>query len=157
MIPNEILEHGLMLQEHIKSPVYLAGGAVRDTLLGREVKDYDFFIPKFEAKNLPWEKRGKAIPVGKDYDPDFYVKEQEVDGHIVQHIIVNNPTYRVRNFDIDLCEVWINFSNMEVGCTSGFKRSIEEKAFRYYKTLSRNENHLERVKEKYPEYKVIEV
>jgi len=56
-------------EEFPKAEIYLVGGAVRDLLLGRKCKDYDFIIREVEANDLQrfLEKRGKVNLVGKTF------------------------------------------------------------------------------------------
>lgn len=60
---------GDILRQHETSQVYLVGGAVRDIILGRETKDYDFVVAGIPASDLEkfLSERGEVNLVGKSF------------------------------------------------------------------------------------------
>jgi len=65
-----------------ESEVYLVGGAVRDLLIRRETKDYDFLVRRIPAETLGafLKKHGKVSWVGKQFGVfKFYPKDLEVE------------------------------------------------------------------------------
>jgi len=58
-----------LLREFPKSDIYLVGGAVRDAILGRKTKDYDFVVTGVPAGRLAGflKKRGEVNLVGKNF------------------------------------------------------------------------------------------
>jgi len=58
-----------LLKEFPKSDVYLVGGAVRDAVMGRATKDYDFVVTKVPAVKLAafLKKHGEVNLVGKNF------------------------------------------------------------------------------------------
>lgn len=66
--------------------IYLVGGAVRDLLLGRETKDFDFLIRRVSAEKLRdfLKEHGKVNWVGKNFGvykfmPNGIVLEEQID------------------------------------------------------------------------------
>lgn len=58
-----------LIKKFPQAEIYLVGGAVRDILLGRETKDFDFVVGKVEAKELEkfLSKLGEVNLVGKSF------------------------------------------------------------------------------------------
>src|SRR5262245_45947141 len=58
-----------LLETFPKVEAYLVGGAVRDALMGRGTKDFDFVVRNVDAKDLKrfLAKRGKIDLVGKRF------------------------------------------------------------------------------------------
>ncbi|MEK7653426.1 MAG: CCA tRNA nucleotidyltransferase [Patescibacteria group bacterium] len=58
-----------LMKKNTAAEIYLVGGAVRDILLGRETKDFDFVVRKVDAKELEkfLSKLGEVNLVGKSF------------------------------------------------------------------------------------------
>lgn len=58
-----------LLKQFPQARVYLVGGAVRDALIGRPTKDFDFVVAKVEAKDLEkfFSELGEVNLVGKSF------------------------------------------------------------------------------------------
>lgn len=66
---NKIMDNVMSAVAQIISPVYLVGGSVRDRLLGREPKDYDFATPLLpdEIESAVRDAGYKAFIAGKRF------------------------------------------------------------------------------------------
>lgn len=88
-------EFGFVLKLSQKFPdskIYLVGGAVRDILIGRQTKDYDFVVTKVSAKLLEefFSDLGKVNLVGKSFGVFKFVPE------------INGLEDKIEAFDIAL-------------------------------------------------------
>ena len=102
----------------------IAGGAVRDYMCGKPVRDIDIFIQAQEYQERQWRGSGPALPTipgyitprnhmradNQEYDPNFLVFEYfGIDpGEIpIQLIFVPGRVLdHIQGFDMDLCKMW---------------------------------------------------
>jgi len=83
--------------EKIVSPVYMVGGAVRDQLLGKEPKDYDFATPLSpEEVEKAIKKAGRRVyAIGKKFGTlGFKVKDKNGKWQYVEVTTFRHETYK---------------------------------------------------------------
>lgn len=176
-LPIGILKFGSKLQEvcdrQSLGTVILAGGAPRDIDNGRDVKDYDFYVPITVFKTIIKAAAATILGVPTSYedkDGEYAFEVMNV-GDNVQVILVEDPVAEVDNFDINLCKIYIDFKKGELVRTQEYLDDVEGQyitcAMKYapptrkifmdnpfYKEMAGHENHLKRVKDKYPTWVV---
>lgn len=156
--------------------VALAGGAVRDLLLNRPIKDYDFVIVVNEEKKNFKESLdklfadfGKLLGVYIYYaGGDGYGEEDkqsvykfEYLGEEVNLLCYNQPEHIsaviAKNFDIGLCMCYYN-DKLGFMVHAEFIENFKTKQLTGYRThfgganAVNGTNHLKRVNKKYPEF-----
>jgi hypothetical protein len=141
----------------------LAGGCLRDLILGKEIKDYDIFL-NFDlshpatAVQLNEEIFGK----GKVLPPEATQNMRaEVKGLIKYHnaavdiIVVDCPNIRdlVKTFDASICQVWTEKvgDDIIVFCSENFLRYMRDKSWLWY-TIVPTSAHLDRLVDKFGPY-----
>ena len=149
--------------DFICTPLAVAGGAVRDTLLGRPVKDIDVFYrePIIRTAGL----KPMSATAMKELIPDFESTiEQEYgdrlavwdDGNGLQFIQVpdfqEDPigNWIIQSFPCSLSEVW--FDGTQLCMTSAFIDAVVKKELRFKDNAK--PGYVERIKAKYPDFKV---
>jgi Poly A polymerase head domain len=138
------------LQRAIPGSVHIAGGAVRDTLLDRPIKDIDIFVPHTAGEEAAALLRSQFgyVKVGewKQYldfsDPlvERVAKFEKADETIPVCLIgltkALDPHDNVARFDFGVCmAAWAGGDSMIT--SNAFKRDIESKTF----TLCRADNY----------------
>lgn len=163
-------------------PAWIAGGALRDIFHKKAVKDIDIFLPEeptytkrlrlwhalmgFDyshpngGKPLPKDTTGK-LPAAwddekKDYDGSFIVLGPGPcwKGLPVQLIIgdFNSPTEVIADFDIELCKAYIHGAKFIT--SSGFQRDSLNKTITLITGKIRENDHINRVQAKYPDFRL---
>lgn len=173
LIPDEILTFGCRIlgASQSKANVMLAGGAIRDALNGKEVKDYDFFIDKrymhsiinyiHRINGYPYKikgsERGILCDEGEYKFSVVNVKIENFDKP-VQLIFVDDYYSVLSKFDIGLCQIGFSFNTGALLKTEAYKEDVENKTITVFKdNLKPNTDHEKRVRDKYPNHKVIYV
>ena len=147
----------------------IAGGALRDLFLGKEVKDVDIFIPIKsrdiedehisdvyslfpEAEPHPSHTYGvKSSPEDEERDL-FAIFKMERNG-IKYDLIFGTPqSCDMNNFDINICQIIFNGSDLIV--SPFFIEAVRDRHIRVLNInrTDRNRARLERIASKYPEY-----
>jgi hypothetical protein len=138
------------LQRAISGRVHIAGGAVRDTILGRPIRDVDIFLPHDDADPAAALLRAEFgyVKVGewKQYhgfsDPMLVrvAKFEKADETIPICLIglARNlfPYENIARFDFGLCMAFWQGGATTVLTNDRFKRDVESKTF----TLCRADN-----------------
>lgn len=143
--------------------VFIAGGAIRDTLNSKPIKDFDFFI---QTPNIPdvniihvgetrfVEAAGAESLVG---NPDFKVYTS-VGGYAstagqYQLIFSTNDIYTVvAKFDINICKCWYGH-NSGICTTPEYEQGIRDK--KIVANLNCTNDRINRMKDKYRDFKVL--
>jgi len=139
--------------------VSIAGGAVRDTLFGKPVKDVDLYIRyvttplknKF-IKEHSLEKKSKDEYDETDFDVWHDPKKPDIDIIFHRGTIDN---FIKSSFDCSICEVWYNFKH-GLSYTENFDKGRDEKRIYIYRDRCSSHlasKHLERVLDKYTDWK----
>lgn len=154
----------LLVAEHgLKIGANLAGGCLRDFILGNheKLKDYDLFFSGVDIEvlaTLPEEIFGNAKIL-----PNEAVKNmrEEVKGLVKYHqscidiVIVDCQSIRdtVKTFDASLCQVWVEDVGGEVGvfCTYEFLEYVNKKVWYWFQDVPTSD-HLNRLVAKYGQY-----
>lgn len=160
----------LALKElHERFGAVLMGGAVRDTLLGKPVKDYDVYI-NFEYFS---ELEAYLEELGLEYEEHLYIKGDAAYDHqylwnvldikgdaLDWQIMLYDPQKSFRDildsFDIGLCMVALN-GDMLIQ-TEKFLKDKDSKTLTVYRNgwgETGVEAHINRLLEKYPDYTVV--
>lgn len=140
----------------------LAGGAVRDALLGAPVKDYDVFIPYDDE----WAGNNEATRVDKhseEYmDKDFVwaVFRATYLGEAVDIIMTDpyketSPEALLMDFDVNLCRVALTEHGLFED--DSFRQDAENKLITITERpiTPRNMIRAKRLQEKYPEFRIV--
>jgi hypothetical protein len=161
----------------------IAGGAVRDYVLGKEVKDIDVFVyakdgPDMAKKvaklieNDDWEMNDDDQAADVEYLSSAGLRRLEgvvdltfLDEHNVQLIGVSNtefsPDWLMQDFDIGLCRAYFQEPNL-FRLTDEFARDVRDRTLtlyhgpedpRYERSLER----IERLKKKFKDFKGVTV
>jgi hypothetical protein len=156
---TDIMEY-FIRQDH-SNKIRLAGGAPRDLLLGAEVSDWDFFIPRettLSKYDLTWfgftrdvSKPKPMYAIGSQlFETSTWMK-----GDAKVQLIYSNQ--QIDDFDISTCQVALDMQG-KVYVTSAFETSAEYRIhcvyLRAYNSLYQLTHglfdHLPRVLKKYP-------
>ena len=145
----------------------LAGGCVRDTIYGREVKDYDFYMigGDFELRQVferyPNHKvQAKPDLIAAGYPLDFIMTVidtgEYIDGKELQIMVVHSEQFNSLeefvdlNFDFGICKVMYD----ERGVTElfDFKQDEQDHTITYHPSKYNyfSQDHADRLVAKYP-------
>ena len=151
---------------------FLGGGAVRDLLLGKEIKDWDFYFPFRATKDskelMDLVKRtlgdevllGLSIPrFDADYDDTFLVlnliSQKTIPNKKLEFIFSGQ---QIEDFDHAICQCSINCATFQLETTSWFDRCVADKIHRIFTCNLNNRftthksihDHTKRIQKKYP-------
>jgi len=162
------IETGLSALKAVQTVVpeaLLAGGYLRDCLLGREPKDIDIFIPYQGAEIRAF----RELPGAHTDIPECYMEQSEVAsvGSLrgfempVQVIELRpglNPLDRVKAHDFGICQVWSSGDGFS--CTPAFLHDIRCATFTLTecndaKEYARSMRRWYRLSKKYPDYTLV--
>jgi len=140
--------------------LYIGGGYLRDSLLGRAVKDIDVYLyltggwERNESMIIDLVKQGKITQLGTPYDSSMFHFIGESKGGRINMIFPKIPMASVvASYDINLCKVFYNVKTDTLYQRSGFLKDAKNKTITV-NSLYHHSGHLKRVMEKYPEYSV---
>lgn len=159
---REILE--VVRWEFSGSHPVIGGGALRDSILGRPIKDVDVFLRAKDHEHLNSELTTFIRPpilvqhgYGRADMHGAWNFNQQLSGYDVQLILAdfNDLHDLAHTFDIGIARV--TFDGVKLYVTDEFKRDAEDKAFRIHRCdnqyeLERSLRRVERLKAKYPEF-----
>ena len=161
----------LSMIELIDPTAIVAGGAPRDWYFGKEASDIDIFFYFRADLNIPtieyqlervgfcnFKSLGKRELETDDSqyskNPNLrYAWQAEIDGEVVQLILMNAPTFlsAVPKFPLNICRIW--YKRSEINLTQDFKRAVKWKAIVKCDNLyADSDRYLEKIKSKFPEY-----
>ena len=151
---------------------FLGGGAVRDLLLGKEIKDWDFYFPFRASKDskelIDLTKRilGDEVHVSlltstfdADYDDSFLVlnllSQKTIPNKKLEFIFSGQ---QIEDFDHAICQCSINCATFQLETTSWFDRCVADKIHRIFTCNLNNRftthksihDHTKRIQKKYP-------
>ena len=128
----------------------LAGGAVRDLLLNRDIKDYDFWVGK-DSKNIPNLLSAGGLYCRSTYEKNlsnsvlFVMKYGNIDVVVVD--IEVGAGCVLKNFDMSLCQVGISMSGV-IYASKDFLFTVKTRK-NFYTEPSK---HVQRIKDKFPTF-----
>ena len=144
----------------------IAGGAARDLINGKSFKDVDFFIPA----PSPFDLARISISIGR-FAADLKKKETLLED---SYDIATGGPIRISIENLDICILHESFTaeklvstfdmvssqawleplkdGFEAAATELFYELNKKKVLGLYEDLSGSAGHIERVKEKYPDY-----
>lgn len=161
----------LSMIELIDPTAIVAGGAPRDWYFGKEASDIDIFfyfrtdlclsVVEFQLQQIGFfglKSLGKhELETDESQyskNPSLrYVWETEVDGEVVQLILMDSPTFlgAVSRFPLNICRIW--YKTGQINLTQDFKRAVRWKAIVKCGNLyADSDRYLEKIKSKFPEY-----
>ena len=172
-LPSDIIDIMSLLGTVWGDQCFLGGGAVRDLLMGKVVKDWDFYFPFVSHNNYGgcldslnkifdgWVKN-KLIPTKLDedrYDDNYLV----IAGLSVKTIPSKKLEFifsgqQIKDFDHAICQCSINCATFELETTKWFDRCVEDMIHRIftcnlptpYATNKSIHDHTKRIQAKYP-------
>ena len=144
----------------------IAGGVARDLINGKEFKDVDIFIPAPTATDLSRISMDIGFFATELQDkPKFLVNYFYTTKTLVRIGISNldicilndissDPEKLVSTFDMVSSQAWLEpvKDGFEVKATDLFYELNDKKVLGFYEEVSGGKGHIERVKEKYPDY-----
>lgn len=151
-------------QDH---PVYIAGGFLRDSLLGRPVKDIDVYIllgenaelKRFAHKPTVYKKMTSVTYEGDPSNCIRNVYQCTSAGFDRINIItmgpyVNFSEFIENSFDIGLCKIYYDVGAGTLHTTPEFEKDVRNKTLTVSHYSPEND-HLRRILAKYPKYTVV--
>lgn len=169
MITKERLEQfqeilRVVAWEFPRSRPVIGGGALRDSILSRPIKDVDVFIRAQDYATLDSSLTRHIRPpiivehgYGRDDMYGAWDLIQHIEGYEVQLILAdfNNLRDLAHTFDIGLSRV--TYDGTELYVTPEFQADVIDKAFRIRRAesqyeLDRSLRRVERHRQKYPEF-----
>lgn len=103
IIVRSVLE---FIQQEKKNTV-LAGGAVRDTILGVQPKDYDIFVPS----STPKDKKAIVAKLSKEFNIDgFRDKHQDYEGTTIKSYKIDPDAFKNEGPDLQRLDYVWNFT-----------------------------------------------
>jgi len=143
---------------------WVAGGLLRDYILDRKPKDVDIYTtnPELESILSKGSTRGASSfkPRGKEYAYTMNGIKQVYSvefPELIADIIVLAPgvgdfeRWMRSNFDADICKVWWDGSQLHL--TEEFERDVRNKTITYHPEAPSNNDHIERIMKKYPDFR----
>jgi hypothetical protein len=143
------------------NPSIVAGGAVRDTLLDRPVKDIDVFERraqslatalggKLEVRS-EWVQYPNAYSIADITGTAFGVPIQIIG------LFEKDPIADVEHYDAGICQCWVTANSSEAKMTDSCRHDIANKTITYFGDAGlRNEKRVARLKEKFPDFEFVE-
>ena len=175
-LPSDIIDIMSLLGTRWGPECFLGGGAVRDLLLGKEVKDWDFYFPYTPMdESLSVIQQLKMILGDKykisnyTFDPDSYLITHYSDHYLVlavtSQVTIPGKKFdfifsgqKISDFDHAICQCSINCATFELETTKWFDRCVTDKIHRIftcnlntsYVTNKAIHDHTKRIQSKYP-------
>lgn len=162
-------DHLLMCMQTVgfdSDKVAIAGGAIRDTLLGKPVKDIDILVG--QHANLTREQSINMIQEFSDYEAEPMGNASGYNSDVwrvppfqdefplpIEIILLDSSLdARLDSFDYDICKVAYNRNGLML--STQFVRAVETATIRplegrLLSPWGNETNHLARIREKYPE------
>ena len=154
---------------------FLGGGAVRDLLLGKEVKDWDFYFPYEDTTNAVAMRSIIQKLLTNDAIISVYNISEDGDwitsysNYLVFNVKMTNTIpnktlelifsgQQISDFDHAICQCSINCATLELETTKWFDKCVEEKIHRIFThslttpkaTHKSIHDHTKRIQKKYP-------
>lgn len=140
---------------------YIAGGYLRDSLLGRPIKDIDLFVDVSKRSSVQVERSLTRLiaqpwytPFDGEYDSSMFhtvgtVKDTRI------NLIIPKTSFEehFETFDLGLCKIYYNVVEDKLVQHEDFIRDVDNKTLTRLKPI--NDlcfSHLARVESKYPDY-----
>jgi hypothetical protein len=171
-LPSDIIDIMSQLGTVWGDKCFLGGGAVRDLLLGKEIKDWDFYFPYCSLKdskeimNLVKNVFGDELHVGilltkldSEYDDSFLVlnllSQKTIPNKKLEFIFTGQ---QIEDFDHAICQCSINCATFQLETTKWFDRCVADKIHRIFtcnlntrfSTHKSIHDHTKRIQKKYP-------
>lgn len=153
----------------------IAGGALRDLMHGRPIKDVDIFIPvskdyigsldaayeamwdAFAGEDITLDEQTQyGVRTLEDKDRDLYAIFKLVKRDKYDLILCTPEAARIETFDINICQ--ITYDGQHIRTTGAFAHGFLTKTLKVMNVnrTDRNKARLERIQQKYPDYTVEE-
>jgi hypothetical protein len=173
-LPSDIIDIMSILGTRWGPECFLGGGAVRDLLLGKEVKDWDFYFPYVHVnEGLIFNQQVKALLGDKfkvsNYSARSLEDETYSDTYLVldirSQVTIPNKKLefifsgqQISDFDHAICQCSVNCATLQLETTKWFDKCVEEKIHRIFtcnlgsksSTYKSIHDHTKRIQKKYP-------
>jgi len=171
-LPSDIIDIMSQLGTVWGDKCFLGGGAVRDLLLGKEIKDWDFYFPYCNpkdskeiadlVKNVFGDELHVSILYTKldsEYDDSFLVlnllSQKTIPNKKLEFIFTGQ---QIEDFDHAICQCSINCATFQLETTKWFDRCVADKIHRIFtcnlntrfSTHKSIHDHTKRIQKKYP-------
>lgn len=134
--------------------IYIAGGYLRDTLLGKPIKDIDVFV-----YGDPWlmervEKDRAFVKTSvQEYDGDLFHLTGNIKNTRINLLFPKkNWAAHFNSFDLGICKVSYELKRDFLHQHSDFIKDAENKTLTHVGKVQHNEEHVHRIQKKYPDY-----
>lgn len=174
-LPSDIINIMSNLATVWGKECFLGGGAVRDLLLGKEIKDWDFYFPYDDTTNAVAVRGIIQKLLTNDAIISVYNLSEDGDwitsysSYLVFNVKMTNTIpnrtlelifsgQQISDFDHAICQCSINCATMELETTKWFDKCVEEKIHRIFThnlpiprvTHKSIHDHTKRIQKKYP-------
>jgi len=175
-LPSDIINIMSNLATVWGKECFLGGGAVRDLLLGKEIKDWDFYFPLYTQELVVSTRDILQRLLTDDAIITLYFSTTEDDeilstysSYLVFNVkmtnVIPNRTLelifsgqQISDFDHAICQCSVNCATMELETTKWFDKCVEEKIHRIFThnlsiprvTHKSIHDHTKRIQKKYP-------
>jgi len=147
----------------------IAGGALRDLVLGKPVKDVDIFINRYGILC-----HSTLLNILNEFDPyieytDTYGRGGDIDciikftyeDYSFEIIIGSDVTCDPKQFDTSICQIWTGVTTNKLGYSpflysNEFLDTVHTKHIKITNMARCSQDRIDRLKAKYPEYTIEE-
>lgn len=154
----EAIRQELIRLKNLGMDAVVAGGYVRDNILGKNIKDVDYFILNCEERERDIELELSDIESEYDNYGNMNVRDDVLkiiktkDGD--DYICMKDDLHStLRNFDCSICQACIFVDardNLQVRVSKDFMDYILSNTIYFYSDIKTSESHIERVRDKFP-------
>lgn len=138
---------------------YLCGGAVRDTILNRTIKDWDFYIHTTKEDFLAVvEKHGFKVKLKSGVELEEYKSNDileyvyEDENHNIQYMLISErcPDKVIEDFGVSISKAY--FDGERVVLSTDFVTTLQTGVVKYRDTDRIRRKYLKKIKGYFPHY-----
>lgn len=137
--------------------IYIAGGYLRDTLLGKPIKDIDVFLYASEQNIELMQCKSDFVKTSVEaYNSQMFHLTGNITGTRLNLIFPKYPWHKhFETFDIGLCKICYDVKQNILKQSPEFRRDVDNKTITLLPNPRPCQEHVDRVMRKYPDYRVI--